>query len=105
GLALAVARVEVFGEAAGLARVLRLEQLDDGARRVHAPRRVDARPDAEAEVEGARAPPVAHARDLPQRAHARVRRAVHALEAERDDGAVLARELRHVRHRPDGDDL
>ncbi|HEX8116760.1 MAG TPA: DHH family phosphoesterase, partial [Pyrinomonadaceae bacterium] len=46
---LAVARVQMFGDNARLFQTLRLEQLDDGARGVHAPRGVDARAQPEAE--------------------------------------------------------
>jgi hypothetical protein len=68
-----------------LGGVLRLEQLDDGARGVHAARRVDARAEAEAQVEGAHAAPVAAARDFHERAQPRIRGAVQVCESERDD--------------------
>ncbi len=103
--ALAVARVEVFGEAPRLFFAVRLEQLDDGARGVHPPGGVDARAEAEAEVGGAHPATVAAARDLHQRAQAGVRGLPQVGEAERDDRAVLADELRHVRDGADGDDL
>ena len=73
-----------------LVLALRLEQLDDGARGVHPAGGVDARPETEAEVEGAHPAPVADAGDLHQRAQARIRRAVQV-------GAARARRWRGSR--------
>ena len=63
-LALAVALFEMLRKPLRLGGFLRLEKLDDGARGVHPPGRVDPRPHAEAEVGGAHAAPVAAAGDF-----------------------------------------
>ena len=105
GAAVVVEPVEFFGEGAGKGGVAGEKHFDDVGGDVHAAGGVDARSDAEADVEGGDGAGEVDVGELHEGAEAGLRGLAELVEAKRGDGAVFAGERDGVGDRGDGEEL
>ena len=77
------------------------EQFDHRARRIHAARRVDSRPDAKAKIVGVHLRAIATTGDINQRPQTWIHGARQIRKTQRHDRAILADEFGHIGDRPD----
>src|SRR6266567_3003302 len=99
--AFAISRIQMLSQTPSFVTVLRIEQLDNCFRCVHATRGIDSWTDAKAKIIGIQPVVFAASSDFDERAQSIVYCARQIRESQRNDSAVFADQLCYIGHRAD----